>query len=287
MNPVSASSLLELPRKLYRRTMERRTAREERRFRTRLRLDPQAPELLLSPHWDDAVLDCFALLASERELKVVNIFAGVPEPGRVTVWDAITGASDSCQRARERIAEDARALARVKRAPLNPALLDAQYRHDPLTLELAELDDALREHLEAASWVYVPAGIGAHVDHVLVRRYGRMLHRSGIPVTLYAELPYCILHGWPHWVDGRDPEPHRNVDAYWASFLGGVEELPPLRSASVQRLDDEQAAAKLSAMRCYETQFACLNYGARTLLSDPAIHRFEVHWELEAPRTQS
>ena len=107
-----------------------------------------------------------------------------------------------------------------------------------------------------------------------------MLSRAGIPVSLYAELPYCILHGWPSWVDGREPEDNRNVDAYWRQFLGGVPEMPPLRSAHVERLDDTSAAAKLASMRCYATQLPCLDYGARKLLADPEIHRFEVSWEL-------
>ena len=56
--------------------------------------------------------------------------------------------------------------------------------------------------------------------------------------------------------------------------------MPALRSANVERLDAPAAAAKLEAMRCYRTQFASLSYGARGLLSDPAIHGFEVRWEL-------
>jgi hypothetical protein len=128
--------------------------------------------------------------------------------------------------------------------------------------------------------VYVPAGLGGHVDHLLTRRYGRMLLRTGMAVELYADLPYCVLHGWPGWVDGRAPEANRNVDAFWSSFLEDVPEMGPLRSARVERLDDAAAAAKLEAMSCYGTQFPCLSYGARGLLSDPEIHRFEVRWEL-------
>jgi hypothetical protein len=53
-----------------------------------------------------------------------------------------------------------------------------------------------------------------------------------------------------------------------------------LRSARVERLDDRSASAKLEAMMSYRTQFPCLNYGARNLLTDPEIHRFEVRWDL-------
>ncbi len=272
-----------LPRGIYRRVRTLRKRREESRLHTRLRLDAQAPELVLSPHWDDAVLDCWGLLASGREVNVVNLFAGVPAPGRLAPWDAITGALDSAQRARERIAEDALALGRAGRKPLNLPFLDAQYRPPPPAPSLEELDRALAGAVRSASRVHVPAGLGGHPDHVLARRYGRVLLRAGLPVTLYAELPYCVLHGWPHWVDGAEPDPHRNVDAFWLPFLEGVPELPALRSAHVERLDDRAAAAKLEAMHCYETQLSCLDFGAGRLLSDPGIHRFEVRWDLRAP----
>jgi LmbE family N-acetylglucosaminyl deacetylase len=270
-----------IPRRLYRWARTRRETREEARFSSQIRFDAGAPELLLSPHWDDAVLDCWGLLADDRELRVVNIFAGVPAAGRLTLWDAMTGASDSADRAKERIAEDAMAMSRAGREAFNLSFLDGQYRRPPQP-QLTEIDAAVSGCAPSASRVYAPAGIGGHPDHVLTRRYGRMLARAGMPVTLYAELPYCVNHGWPEWVDGRDPDPHRNVDAYWTSFLEGLPELPPLRSARVLRLDPGAAADKLAAMRCYTSQFSCLDYGARGLLSDPAIHGFEVSWELGA-----
>jgi LmbE family N-acetylglucosaminyl deacetylase len=239
---------------------------------------------VLSPHWDDAVLDCWGLLASDRAVNVVNLFAGIPAPGSLAGWDAITGAEDSALRARERLAEDALALERAGRRPLSLPLLDAQYRPPPGAPSLAELDRALAGAVASASRLHAPAGLGGHPDHLLARRYARMLLRAGMPVTLYAELPYCVLHGWPHWVDGSEPDPHRNVDAFWRSFLGGVPELPGLRRAHVERLDDSAAAAKLEALRCYRTQLPSLDFGAGRVLSDPEIHRFEVSWELERPR---
>ena len=276
-------SLRNVPRATWRRYLALLETHRERRFRTRLRFDPRAPELLLSPHWDDAVLDCWSVLTGERQVIVVNLFAGVPPPGRLAPWDAITGATDSTVRARERIAEDASALARAGRTPVNLPFLDAQYRVGSGAPDLEEIDRALRAAVPVVSRVYVPAGVGGHVDHLLARRYGRMLLRAGLPVTLYADLPYCVLHGWPHWVDGTELDPHRDVDAFWMEFLKGVPELRALRGgAHVERLDDVAAAAKLEAMRSYETQFPGLDYGAGRLLSDPAIHRFEVRWELSA-----
>ena len=271
---------VDIARGAYRAARAKREARELSRFRTALRFDAGAPALLLSPHWDDAVLDCWSLLSGEEPLAVANLFAGSPAPGSLAPWDAITGARDSSERTRERLAEDARALALAGRRPVNLALLDAQYRAGRPGPGPGEIDQLLSREVTAVSRVYAPAAIGAHSDHLLTRQYARRLFADAIPVTLYAELPYCVLHGWPHWVDGRAADPHRVVDVFWSQFLGQVSELGALRDATVVTLTHEQAAGKLEAMHSYETQLPGLHYGGRGLLDDPEIHRYEVRWEL-------
>jgi len=272
-----------IARRVYRSGMAMRQARELSRFRTGLRFDPGAPGLLLSPHTDDAVLGCWSLLSGEEPLAVANLFTGSPPAGRLAGWDAITGARDSAERTRERLAEDGRALALAGRRAVNLELLDAQYRPGRPAPGLAEIDLRLSREVSAVSRVYGPAAIGAHADHALARLYARRLLACGIPVSVYAELPYCVLHGWPHWVDGRPADPHRVVDVFWSQFLDQVPELGALREATVVRLADEQAARKLEAMRSYETQLPALHYGGRGLLEDPEIHRYEVRWELRRP----
>ncbi len=227
------------------------------------------------------MLSCWSLLTSDRELTVVNLRGAIPPLAEPGSWEAVIGVSDPAERARLRIAEDARALARAGRKPVNLALLDA--KHEPRLPELArlaELDRALIAEVPSASRVYVPAAIGGHLDHRLARRYGRMLLRAGMPVVLYADLPYCIFHGWPPWVDGGEPAANRNVDAYWQSFLSGVPELPPLRSAEVERLGEQTASAKREALLSYE---ASLNFAVRHMLADLGFHAFEVRWELVGP----
>jgi len=271
---------LDAARRVYRAVGALRQRRELSRFQTALRFDAGAPALLLSPHWDDAVLDCWSLLSGEEPLAVANLFAGSPPAGRLAGWDAITGARDSAERTRERLAEDARAMALAGRRPVNLPLLDSQYRLGRPVPRLAEIDGLLSREVSAVSRIYAPAAIGGHADHELTRRYALQLLAAGIPVELYAELPYCVRHGWPHWVDGRPPHPNRDVDAYWSHFLGGLAEMPALRDGKVLRLADDTAAAKLAAMRCYESQLPALDYAGRELLADPELHGYEVRWEL-------
>jgi hypothetical protein len=276
---MSPGRLRRVPRGLGRRARVAVQALEMRRFRTRVSHDSDAPLLLLSPHWDDAVFNCWSLLTSEREVRVINVFAGIPPGGAPRRWDRICGASEASSHARRRTTEDAQALLRTGRTPVNVPLLDAEYREPGPDPSLDDLDRAVRDSTAAGSEVYAPAALGTNVDHRLVRRYARGLHAQGMPVHLYADVPYCVAHGWPHWVDGDDPDSHRDVDVFWRTFLVDVPELGDLRAATVARLGAEDATAKLSAMRTYRTQFSALDGGG--VLSNPGIHGFEVFWTLE------
>src|SRR5437764_15405533 len=89
------------------------------------------PDVILSPHLDDAVLSCWHLLTQVGEVAVINVFAGVPtELGGPAWWDEYTGASDSAERVRERIEEDRTALAVAGRTAVNLGFLDEQYRSE-------------------------------------------------------------------------------------------------------------------------------------------------------------
>src|SRR5262249_1265658 len=126
---MTRSRLSTLPHRLLRRYSRLQGSREERRFHSAMRFDPGGPELLPSPHSDDALLACWRLLTeAERALTVVNVFAGMPAAGTLTRWDAVTGAEESAPRARERLDEDAAALALAGHEPISLPLLDAEYR---------------------------------------------------------------------------------------------------------------------------------------------------------------
>jgi LmbE family N-acetylglucosaminyl deacetylase len=195
----------------------------------------------------------------------------VPPAQPASLWDRIAGASDPAELMRARIEEDRAALARAGRAPLNLDLLQHSHREDRRPPTLAAIDDAVTRVVPAASRVYAPAVLGTqHPDHVRVRAYARGCAAAGIPAELYADLPYAVVYGWPHWVTGDPRDPYLDVDAYWGE--------PPAGDARVVRLDDAQGEAKLAAMRAYATQFPSLDRGPIGLLSNPKVHRFEVFW---------
>ena len=233
---------------------------------------------MLSPHLDDAVLNCWSVLTSADDQRIVNVFAGVPRRGFVTAWDRACGAVESAAHVRARIAEDWDVLGSIGRRAAYLPFLDAQYRTSHPTV--MAIDRAVAEVAPAASLVYAPAALGfAPVDHLLLRAYARALAHQGMPVLLYADLPYAVRAGrWPVWVrsgtEARDAE-----GAFWRPALRGV---PEIVDVEVVTLPPEVASAKLAAMRAYGTQFSGLDHDGR--LSDPRTHSHEVFWELRADR---
>lgn len=240
-----------------------------------LRRDRAAPALLLSPHLDDAVLDCWSVLTAGGAPRIVNVFAGVPPGGFVTAWDRTCGAAESAAHVRDRIAEDSEIFAGIGHRPAYLPFIDAQYRTTHPTV--MAIDRAVAEVAPTASLVYAPAALGfAPVDHLLLRAYARTLAHAEMPVVLYADLPYAVRAGrWPAWVRGGRSGARDVEGAFWRPALRGV---PEIVDANVVTLPPDAAAAKLAAMRAYRTQFPGLDHDGR--LSDPRIHRHEVFWRL-------
>jgi hypothetical protein len=244
-----------------------------RGFRTRLRHDPAGPVLVLSPHLDDAVLDCWSVLTASGAVHVVNVFAGVPAAGSVSYYERLAGAHDSAEHVRRRLAEDREALALAGRAAASLGFLARTHRRGRPEPSFRALDAAVAAH-GPVSTVYAPAALGApHLDHELLRSYALALARQGVPVRLFADVPYSVTYGWPAWVTGGEPEAGLDVDMYWGEGRVGSQ-----TGAEVVRLDPAAAAAKLAAMRTYRSEFAVLDRGPLSQLSNPAIHGFEVFW---------
>ena len=237
-----------------------------------VRHDPGAPALLLSPHLDDAVFSCWSVLTAPAELRIANVFAGIPPSGFLTPWDEWCGATESAHVVRTRLAEDRVALALAGREAANLPLLDAQYQSRRPTL--AEIDAEVAAVAPAASLVYAPAAVGVpHHDHRLVREYARALAAAGMPLVLYADFPYAVRSGgWPAWVrEGQGSAAH----PFWGPALRGVARRA---DAAVAVLAPDAARAKVEAMRTYRTQFRVLDHKGE--LSDLAISGREVFWRL-------
>jgi LmbE family N-acetylglucosaminyl deacetylase len=236
--------------------------------------------VILSPHFDDAVLSCWHVLASARDVLVVNVFAGEPPAGALGWWDRLAGATDSADALRMRIEEDRQALALAGRTAVNLPFLDSQYRQPDQTT--GEIVEALRAVLAAGARLYAPASLGDHhPDHTAVRSAALALHAEGADLELYADLPHATVFGWPRWVlDGGSSGAADRPGERWTSQLEDTGISVERMVASAHRLPTEDRARKLEAVLTYRSQIAPLQHVFESSLEDPEQLGFEVAWRL-------
>lgn len=207
--------------------------------------------LYLSPHLDDAVFSCGALIRDQVDrgdaVTVWTVCAGDPPNGPLSAYAASLHArwglgADAVARRR---AEDQTACARVGAACVHLDLMDCIYRRDPVSLHyIYEGDEAIFGELAAVeaerlapalafSWqrklpadavLVSPLALGNHVDHQLVRRAAEML---GKPLRYYADLPYVFA--WEAMLPGLLPE-------------GAVEEIAAVSAEGLRAWMDGSAA---------------------------------------------
>ncbi len=238
--------------------------------------------MILSPHFDDAVLSCWRVLAGAGEVLVVNVFAGIPRTGILGWWDRLAGASDSAQAVRTRIEEDREALALAGRAAVNLPFLDGQYEHAERAPR--EIARALREVVPAGARIYAPANLGdEHRDHAAVRAAALALYAQGAEVLLYADLPHATVSGWPRWVLNGSPCPRPGADRAgdrWAAQLQTTGVPVQRMAARAHRLSSDARAGKREAVLTYRSQVAPLQKAFGSPLQDGELLGFEVEWRL-------
>jgi LmbE family N-acetylglucosaminyl deacetylase len=170
--------------------------------------------IYLSPHLDDVVLSCAAILWQQvqagQQVEIWSIFAGDPPAGELPPF-ALTlheRWKTGQQAYAVRRAEDRAACAVLGALPRHLHFADCIYRRlpsgEPLINEneqlfnpiaaqeqplLEEISDLLRAYLPRKAMLISPLSIGGHVDHRIVRAAAeRLPHRLGY----YADYPYTI-----------------------------------------------------------------------------------------------
>jgi LmbE family N-acetylglucosaminyl deacetylase len=212
----------------------------------------------ISPHLDDAVLGCSALLAAHPGAIVVTVFAGRPTDGTaLPAWDEAAGfrAGDDVVGARR--AEDRAALHTLGARPRWLDFLDAQYGDSPSV-------DAIVPALESAigsadaAIVGIPLGL-FHSDHALAHA---------------AALALLPRHREWRWLAYEEPM-YRRVP-------GALDQRRArLREAGVaaEALDRVRAPRrKRHALTCYASQLRALRTPGRPGHADALAP--ERYWEL-------
>ncbi len=232
--------------------------------------------VVLSPHLDDAVLSVFTVLDGPGEALVVNVCDGVPSGGSATEWVRQCGGGDDAEQMRRRRREDEAALAVVGRPSVGLGFLEADER--PLDAAPEAIAERAVDAVGVASRLIAPVGMGRHPDHVSTRDAAlAMAARGGVPLALYADMPYAVRWGWPPWVTGDEPDPNLDPDVPWERRLSRV---PVARDSLVPVVTTLDAAArerKARALECYVSQIAALAGGPHRRFGDYALG-FEVRW---------
>jgi LmbE family N-acetylglucosaminyl deacetylase len=225
-----------------------------------------SPILVVSPHFDDAVLSCGRFLSVHRGITVLTVMGGSPDSwDTYCQWD---NSPDLCNFPvgtdviAARVAEDAKALAvlECEQATL-PNALDIQYEPN-----LSERPGIIRDGIEDAlerirpTICLVPLGT-AHPDHKEVRRLSLLIadaDDSHCSWFLYEELPY---------------RPRLNAD--YQAALAEVRLRWDIEPAVFDLDPDGQE--KETAVACYESQLRAIEEGDNGLFADIAD---EGYWRL-------
>ena len=214
--------------------------------------------VVLSPHLDDAVLPCGALLAhlaARHPITVATVFtAAAPPPWSLPARRQLralggVGAEDLFE---QRRAEDREVLAGTGAAAVHLGFRDALFRRgrrgpayptfrfDAARGRVAPCDAGLAAEVSArvgeiaragrAGVVLAPLGVGRHVDHLITRRAAQDLGRP-IRIVYYSDFPYSQTAApepgfiqraglVPHlWLAGRAENASR-IAGYRTQFAG-------------------------------------------------------------------
>jgi LmbE family N-acetylglucosaminyl deacetylase len=191
-----------------------------------------APLLIISPHFDDAVFSCGALLAASPGAVVCTVFAGTPPEALVTDWDKQCGFGDAHEAMQARYKEDDAALASLNATSARLPFLDSQYAAS--NQSTGDIADAIVQVVQRVKpgTIVMPLGL-FHSDHALTSEacLKAWLSDAALPCVAYEDCLYRRMDGL---VQGRLAElRERNIVAS-PLFDTPDETLPPNKRLAVQ-----------------------------------------------------
>lgn len=201
--------------------------------------------LVVSPHFDDAVLSLGQWLTAHRGSVVATVCSAIPRTDNplLTSYDANCGFTNAVEAVTARRVEDQHALSVIRAGGIGLGFVDGAYlsRDGHFVLDVAQAIRRTFERFGPFDLVLGPLGL-SHPDHIAtgaaVRRFAQA--NAVVGVGLYEELPYRVLQ--PEVV----PEALRIAE----------EALGPLRLAGPVHASLRR---KRAAIRAYESQLWALN----------------------------
>lgn len=168
--------------------------------------EKESLNIILSPHFDDAVLSLGGHLATKNESSiVVTFFGGKPGEKASTHWDKISGFKDSDEAIENRRFENRVALRLIGARFINFNYLDSQYRKQDNELEIKsniqnDISSLLEKYKNRKINVFGPADFGnkiTHKDHKILhdafvasaKSYPR---KENVNFYIYEDFPYIL-----------------------------------------------------------------------------------------------
>lgn len=207
---------------------------------------------VISPHLDDAVLSCGALLAACAEAgtnaSVITVFNGQPElplSSGAEEFHKKCGLGADAVKCREK--EDDLAMQTVGAVSVRLGIPEALYRRDQFgnhryphdkdisagsvdaeAAVVANVAERLRDEakIQDADLVLAPLGLGSHIDHLIAGTALRMLDRKPETVLWYEDVPYILYPFWLRRSAKRNtvgPQVCRFRATHWQTKLHAID----------------------------------------------------------------
>lgn len=221
---------------------------------------------VVSPHFDDAVFSCGALLAAHPDAAVCTVFAAPPEQEMHTEWDQKSGFADADQAIHARTLEDDRALEVLEAIPLRMPFRDDRYFDSP---SISRLAAALEETIyrSTANTLLMPLGLHDPDHERVFQACCEILPRlSHLTWFGYAEAIHRLTPGV--------------LEARFADLAKrGIVATPAHPSANHTIDVQRQTLLKREAVNAYESQLRAFGAG-----NYDDIFAAEAYWQLSVSR---
>jgi LmbE family N-acetylglucosaminyl deacetylase len=232
--------------------------------------------IILSPHFDDAVLSLGGFIAKkEGNVTVATFFTGGPQKSITTIWDTYSGFNDSNEAIINRIEENHRALQSYGVKIRDYDYLDFEYRdnvgrtkesdhHIQFLIEndiIKLINDNLDSDKDSVVNVYGPAYFGetiTHPDH-------KILHQALIDLAKsyqLANVHYFIYEDFPY-IQNFNRAQTLSLSEFltnnYPEFSFDEEVIP---------LDQNQLKLKLKSISAYVSQVKAFNFLHEDILKE-------------------
>lgn len=205
--------------------------------------------VILAPHFDDVVIDCWFVLRHESDSIVMTVCARLPKEGIKTFWDRVCGESNSRKMVQIRRQENEEAISLSgHHDQILLDYLDGQYPDSDIDIDSLVSDILANSPKDAVFLAPVATSkIFRHKNHIEVRKAALKLIEAGHKVQFYPDSPYMTL----------PKRPNKKILQRLTSHA--EKNLGLNLDYKVNILDADDQVTKLQALKTYKSQYTATN----------------------------